>query len=299
MESDEEPVNKVEVSAKADADERLYERFLKAMDRFDAESPALAPQARLRFRLVAKSRQVRVDELKLRLAGTTVRSPIALAPDNFFTVERNELALNENATVRTNRKDGSFSWSVDVRTPGLPPHTRRLGDLRLQCRVEFLAAKLEQHVFSPLYYAQTLAGVDPCAARNFVVLSMADEPLFLVTLALGSRRQPLPSVSLYGSSLPAWLKALAGDWPGRERLFEVPLWDTSWADDTLVELEPMRDALATQAEPASSPAAEALRKWYCGCSPTLRRITAIPAAVVHSQDFGRVFGQLDLDQIFF
>lgn len=257
--SDQEQVRQVEVAAKLDADERAYERFLKAMDRFDAESPALAPQAKLRFLLVAKNRQTRVDELKLTLAGTTVRTPIALTPDNFFTVERDELALNENATIRTNRKDGSFNWSVDVRTPGLPPHTRRLGDLRLECRVEFLAANLGQHMFSPLYYAQTAAGVDPCAARNFTVLSIADEPVFLVALVQGMRRQVLPTVSMYGGSLPGWLTAFAGDWQSRDRLFEVPLWDRSWPDDTLVELEPMRDALASTAESSEPPPIESLQ----------------------------------------
>lgn len=258
LQSAQESMSQVEVVAKADADERPYERFVRAMDFFDTERPRLAPQSRLRFRLVVKHRTSRVDELKLTLAGTTVRTPLALTPDHFFTVERSELALGDDATVRTNRKDGSFNWSVDVRTPGLAPQTRRLGDLRLQCRIELLAAKLEQHVFSPLYYAQTAAGADPCASRNFTELFISDEPVFSVTLVQGARRQVLPSNGLYGGSLPAWLKALAGDWPSRDSLYELPLWDTSWSDDTLVQLEPMRNASVTTTESDSAPAVDGL-----------------------------------------
>ncbi|SHN24419.1 hypothetical protein SAMN05192549_106107 [Duganella sacchari] len=254
-----ESLSRVEVSAKADADERPYQRFVKAMELFDAERPALAPQSNLRFHLDAKRRSARVDALKLTLTGTTVRAPVALTPEHFFTVERNELALREDATVRSNRKEDSFNWSVDVRTPGLAANTRRLGDLRLQCRVELLAANLGRRIFSPLYYAQTAAGADPCTFRNLTILAMGDEPIFTVTLVDGARRQVLPVSSLYGGSLPAWVKALAGDWPGRDRVYELPLWDASWPHDTLVELEPMRAAPAAVTEAEPPPAAEALQ----------------------------------------
>ena len=257
--SEQEPLARVEVAAKADADERPYERFVKAMDFFDAESPKLAPQSKLRFRLVTKHRTSRADELKLTVTGSTVRMPVELMPDNFFTIVRNALALNEDAAVRSNRKDGTFDWSVDVRTPGLPVNTRRLGDLRLQCRIELLAARLGQHIFTPLYYVKTAAGVDPCSFRNISVLLIGDEPIFAVTLVQGARRQVLPAVSLYGGSLPSWAKAVAGDWLGREHLFEVPLWDASWSDDTLVELEPMRTAPASGTESEPPPASEPLQ----------------------------------------
>lgn len=179
-------------------------------------------------------------------------------PNNFFTIARDALALNEGAVVRSNRKDGTFNWSVDVRTPGLPLNSRRLGDLRLQCRIELLAARLGQYVFTPLHYVQTAAGVDPCSLRNTSLLLLGDEPIFAVTLVQGTRRQVLPTASLYGGSLPAWTKAITGDWVGRERLFEVPLWDASWSDDTLVELEPMRTAHASGAESEPPPASELL-----------------------------------------
>ncbi|MYN44821.1 hypothetical protein GTP23_07000 [Pseudoduganella sp. FT93W] len=257
--SEQAPLARVEVAGRADVDERPYERFVKAMDFFDAESPKLAPQSKLRFRLVTKHRSARVDELKLAVTGPTVHIPLELMPQNFFTIERNARALHEDATVRSNRKNGTFDWSVDVRTPGLPRNTRRLGDLRLQCRIELLAAKLGQHVFSPLYFVQTAAGADPCALRNTSMLLIGDEPIFAVTLVQGARRQVLPAASLYGGSLPSWTKAITGDWLGRDHLFEVPLWDASWPDDTLVELEPMRtvQANATEAEPP--PASELLQ----------------------------------------
>ena len=185
--------------------------------------------------------------------------PVAFMPNNFFTIVRNTLALNEGAAVRSNRKDGTFDWSVDVRTSGLPLNTRRLGDLRLQCRIELLAARLGQHIFTPLYYMQTAAGVDPCSLRNISLLLIGDEPIFAVTLVQGTRRQVLSAVSLYAGSLPSWTKAITGDWLGREQLFEVPLWDTSWSDDTLVELELMRTAHASGTESEPPPGRELLQ----------------------------------------
>ena len=76
-----------------------------------------------------------MDGVALEVAGDSLAIPLKVGPDRTFTLERNPVALKENAQVMPNRKAGTMTWRADVRTPGLPPNTRRLGDLRLECEV--------------------------------------------------------------------------------------------------------------------------------------------------------------------
>ena len=101
----------VTVTAKANRDpvEMSYRRIVRGMDLFEAQH-ALAPAASLRFRLLARQRGTDMQQIEMNVMGSKVDFPVTIAPDNTFTLERNQLALDEDAQVVH---------------PGRGPHTRK------------------------------------------------------------------------------------------------------------------------------------------------------------------------------
>ncbi len=124
----------VHVDALRDPVEKSYRKILKGMDLFE-QKRSLAPTATLRFKLLPRSRDTNMQGITMNIAGDTVTIPVLVASDNTFALERSQRALDEDAVVMPNRKARSMTWRTDIRTPGLPPNTRRLGDLRLECLV--------------------------------------------------------------------------------------------------------------------------------------------------------------------
>src|SRR5687767_8718202 len=125
---------KVEVRALRDPVEKSYRRIVKGMDLFE-QRRSLAPKASLRFKLLPRNRDTDMQGISLGIVGDSVAIPVPVAADNTFALERSRRALDQDAVVVPNRKARSMTWRTDIRTPGLPPNTRRLGDLRLECLV--------------------------------------------------------------------------------------------------------------------------------------------------------------------
>src|SRR5687768_18457460 len=113
---------------------KSYRRMVAGMERFEKRHH-LAPEATLRFKLLPRNRQTRMEGVTLDIEGRTFFKNLEVAPDHTFTLPRDATALKENASVMPNRKAGTMTWRAEIRTPGLPPDTRRLGDLRLECEV--------------------------------------------------------------------------------------------------------------------------------------------------------------------
>ena len=147
-----------------------------------------------------------------------------------------------------NRRAHSMTWRTEVRTPGLPPNTRSLGELRLECQVGVVAGLLSEESSPLSRMAQAMLPPSaPCTGeRGTGYLLFADRPLFGVTLVAGARRQAVPLDDLY-------LGLLAGPVSNREladsdaqslldRTYVLPLGDASWPDDTLVEFDDMEAA---------------------------------------------------------
>jgi hypothetical protein len=224
-----------------DWDRKEYRNLLQAMRIFD-ESRAKAPQAVMRFKVFPRHDAAVMRGLTLTLWSKSVKRPIPIAADGTFTVDRDPVAQAENAFVVSNRPDNSLAWRADIRTPGLAPNTRRLGDLRLECKVDFAGtgADLATSIKAPGFWAIAAVVDDPCMVKPVVYSWIADEPVFSVTLVSGSRRQTLECAGLYGCHVPAMFNFM--DWRDhlRDRAFWIRIWDTSWPDDTLVVLEPMR-----------------------------------------------------------
>lgn len=240
-----EAVQTVTVSRTRDPVDKSYRRMLKGMDLFEKKRD-MAPNASLRFKLLPRQRDTNMDGIVLRIVGETVTIPLPVAADHTFSLERQQKALDEDASVMPNRKANSMTWRSEIRTPGLPPHTRRLGDLRLECQVG-LEADLISNVFPVIgqftNFVQRM--LDYCNASEVHYLFFAERPVFSVTMVAGTRREILPVDELYaGAGYGLTSKADLAYCDCQvllDRTYFLPLGDRSWPDDTLIEFEYMDD----------------------------------------------------------
>jgi hypothetical protein len=245
----------VEVSALRDPVEKSYRKIVRGMDLFE-QRRSLAPRAALRFKLLPRSRDTNMEGIALSIVSESVTIPVPIAGDNTFALERFQRPLDEEAVVIPNRKARSMTWRTDIRTPGLPPNTRRLGDLRLECLVGEEAELISD--FLPFFghIARLLMERDYCNQREVQYLFFAERPLFSVTLVAGSRREVLSVDRLYaGISRNPMTKSELQHCDCEvlvDRTYYAPLGDPSWPDDTLLELEYMDDGVASAA--SDSPA---------------------------------------------
>ena len=230
-------------------DQKPYRDLQKAMDVFE-RNRAKAPLAKMRFVVLPWRDPAAMQDLKLVLRSSTIKRPVALAADGSFTLERDDQALAEDAMLVSNRQSGSLAWRADIRTPGLPPNTRRLGDLRLECKVDLdgTGAGLATAIKLPAFWA-VAAVTDPCLVRGFTYGGFADQALFGITLVSGERRKVLSSDYIPGtyarggpSNLMDWAENL------RDRAYMLPLWDSDWPDETLVLSEPLDEPIVVSAK---------------------------------------------------
>jgi hypothetical protein len=221
--------------------------MVEGMDLFE-RMHALAPDAQLRFKLLPRKRGTNMDDIQLEVVGNSFTYRVPIAPDRTFTLARDAKAWAEDAMVSPNRRKLSMTWRTEIRTPGLPANTRRLGDLRLECLVG-IEAGLVSNTSSTVMQRLSRLLTDPfryCGQKNAQYLFFADRPIFGVTLVAGNRREVLAIDQLYAS---------ASDDPGLpqdlpfcdcevllDRTYFLPLGDKSWPDDTLVEFEYMEDS---------------------------------------------------------
>jgi len=231
--------------------EKSYRAMVRGMDLFEQRKARLAPGSQLRFKVLPRKPGVDLDNLEMYVFGDRAQIPIDLAPDKSFVLPRNEQALRENAVVTPDRRALTMTWRADVRTPGLPPDTRRLGDLRLECQVGMEAGLVSN---SPSWIVRLYDALENtpayCERRDNKYLFFADKPVFGVTLVAGSRREVLPTNRLWAGALDD--PHLREDLPycDCERLVDrtyfVPLGDPSWPNDTLVVFDFMEDTRAAR-----------------------------------------------------
>ncbi|CAG1018170.1 hypothetical protein BURC_02908 [Burkholderiaceae bacterium] len=229
----------------SDPVEKSYRKMVHGMDFFERARAALAPNATLRFKLLPRKRGTHLDDIVLEVIGSTFAYEVPIAADRTFVLPRDPKALREDAVVSPNRKRLSMTWRTEIRTPGLPPGSRRLGDLRLECLVGMEADLVSNN--GPIARIADLFTDNKryCERKEAKYLFFAERPLFSVTLVDGARREVLPIDQLY---------AMASDDPGLEqdlpfcdcemlvdRTYFLPLGDPSWPNDTRVEFEYMDD----------------------------------------------------------
>jgi len=144
-----------------------------------------------------------------------------------------------------------MTWRAEVRTPGLPPLTRRLGDLRLECRVGMEAGLFSN---SPNFLTRMFDAISTtpgyCDSADNRYLFFADRPVFGVTLVDGARREALPADRLYAAAIgdPDFARELpyCDCEMLLDRTYYLPLGDRRWPDDTLVVFDFMEPANAAR-----------------------------------------------------
>ncbi|GGY21721.1 hypothetical protein [Paludibacterium paludis] len=249
-----------EIERAAGVDSRPYETLRRAGEVFNAFH-RLAPEAVLRYRLHSLS-----GRLELYAHGFAGKLSVPLDKDRGFTLPPGA----KQQTVITNRPSGSVQWRVDVRTPGLPADTRRLGDLRLECLIDDIShlnlsdgsgvncmpkPRVNKHCRDDWKVcanraAEALSGAvqesvnrmgqlklekDLYEKRSYPYLFIADRPVFTIILSEGERRVTLPAAWLYGEQLKPG-PSFAWPYP-REFFYSVPLSDGEWSDDARVTFE--------------------------------------------------------------
>lgn len=237
----------VAVTALRNPVDKPYRRIVAGMELFEKRHH-LAPAASLRFKLLPRNSDTNMEHIGLAIVGDSFATPVTVAPDHTFVLERRQLALKENASVRPHRKAGTMTWRAEIRTPGLPPDTRRLGDLRLECEVGMQAGLISNFRPGLFGWIDKLLpeGPEYCHRSAPRYLFFADQPLFSVALVAGERREVLSVDRLYGGASrdPEW----KDDLPYcdcevlMDRAYFLPLGDQTWPDDTLVEFEYMDGA---------------------------------------------------------
>jgi hypothetical protein len=229
------PVPSIEVSALKDPEMRSYRSIVAGLDAFDHDH-ALAPTATLRFHMMrhAGGSVDASDGLVLSLVSDASTIPVPIGPDGLFTIQRDQAAIDADATFMLNRRSGAYTAHPEVRTPGLPDNVRRLGDLRLECRVTIAIVKDQMPFLAKVAVNSLLMSSDWCAkkAMNFGYPSALR--VSAATLHDGTRTLPLP----------------VEDWR-----YSVPIGDPSWSNDATVELSfaGTAPAVPTPAAPASAP----------------------------------------------
>ena len=180
------------------------------------EERALAPQAALRFRLLLSPGVTILDNVALTLVDGDSLVPVPVTPAGLFQLDH--MRRSAGASLAVNRNGGQFDGNrtpqPDVRTPGLPDHVRRLGDLRLECRVKMAMAKAVLGFLQSIAIS-ALGGSDWCAPRKgggYSVDTKLAAPQ--ATLSHGNRTLVLPA-------------------RGRGSV-TMPIADPAWADNALV-----------------------------------------------------------------
>lgn len=215
---DEEPT-KIAVNAIKQPEMRSYRAVLAGLDKFDDEH-ALAPAAPgLRFRVILnRGTDTSEEPLQARIAGDDLSIVLPIDPDGRFTVPRSEAAYAAKADLLLNRKKRSFRIVPDVRSAGLADNVRRLGDLRLECKVMVAIAKEEIPFWAVAMVNGVLLSGDWCAKLGDTgkMSFKSTAPLVSATISHGERRQQLET----GTST-----------------YHVPIAAKDWPDDALVTLE--------------------------------------------------------------
>jgi hypothetical protein len=225
-----EPVPSVQVKGIADPEMRSYRSVVAGLDAFDAHR-ALAPHALLRFRMRhAEGAPANAgDGLRLRLASDdgSFQEDVPIDTAGLLTVGRDQAAYGADATFILNQKNGSYTGHPEVRTAGLPDNVRRLGDLRLECRVTIAIVK-DQMPFMAMAPSPPLLPPPESRAPNASLFgSLAPPPRAPAMLRDGERSRTLET---HGWNMM------------------VPIGDTGWPDDALVQF----DAGADEPAPAST-----------------------------------------------
>jgi len=226
----EEAQKEVVIKGLKDPELRAFRSVTVGLDTFD-ELHAMAPAVgALRFRLRPRGapQDWSTEGITLKIVGDSDPIAVPMEADGGFTIARNQQAYDENAELIFNRKRGQFSSIADIRSPGVPDNARRLGDLRLECKVNVAIIKTEIPFWMRATVNTLLVTGDWCKRLAIFMSVPPEKKVAKATLVHGERRRVL--------TRDEWVNG-----------YESPLLDVAaWPDDALVEFEPVPPEAAPQ-----------------------------------------------------
>ena len=249
-----EAPQRVEVSAhEQPMEEKSYRDLLAAMKRFEGYR-ALHPEANLRFRIYQRKEGVDFSQLRVWILDPDDRSHVDLdiASDGSFTVPVLEAQRQHDAIVRTNMPDGMLTWMVEVRRGDDDNRHHLLGDLREACLLDVDYAHLGRTFKPPVFYVLDAVPGNVCLLRGIGWAQVADKPVFSVHLSAGDRNASLLSDRIHGTKLSPFCPIADSCYLLRDRMYSSPLNDSSWPDETSVDViytDDPEDAPATRTAP--------------------------------------------------
>jgi len=210
----------IQVNAMRDPEVRKYAAIVAGLDAFDRHHSMAPRVAALQFRIEPRRGASRPVLPAARLGGDDGFS-LALAVDahDLFTVPRSQAALDANSELVINQKRRQYQVTPVVQSPGLPANVRRLGDLRLECRVQVAIIKEE----IPLWVVLTANTL--LRTRDWCGFEFKGKSGFT-----HKHRQVVRAAVLVDGNRSALLET-------EGRGFRAPLGDRRWSDDALIELE--------------------------------------------------------------
>ena len=140
----------VEGTANLDRETRPISDLVDALDVFERERRRLLRRPSSHpwlARLEAADEQ----QLRLELRHGSHREPIGAGRPRRFAVPLAWRQLPAGRRRPQFAAQRSARWGVDIRSPGLPEHTRRLGDLRLECRADLYGGGLMRGLKPPAF----------------------------------------------------------------------------------------------------------------------------------------------------
>lgn len=210
----------VHVSGMRNPELKTYRVMAAGLDAFD-DHHDFAPTAKIvRFKLTRRAGQPELDKenLALRISGDTVSIPVPITADGMFVLQRSEKADDEDADLVLNKKKGGYRWWADVRSENVPANMRRLGDLRLECRVMVATAKKEMGFWIRSLINGFLLTTDWCGVDKLQLATKTDRKIKSATLLHQGER-----IRLH----------LSDD----DTAYVPPLGDKTYPNDTLIEIE--------------------------------------------------------------
>jgi hypothetical protein len=193
--------------------------MVKGLEAF-ARQKQLAPGATPKFIIEPRQPDASLKGLNLIVATANRDSNIPLDKNGVFTAPRIDRRESAEARILLNRPDGAFALKPFVRTPGLPPNTRRLGDFRAQCEMRWAMEGGNESVPLPArFLAGALGGA--CHSSMIKVIFREPRPIAEIWIVSGQRREALPRQRIRADRIS----------------FVPPLDDDSWPDDTLLEFK--------------------------------------------------------------
>lgn len=241
----------VHVNAVKDPEMRAYRAIAAGLDTFDAQH-ALAPNVpQLRFQAEGRDGEALDGERPLaRIAADDFSIPLPLDEQARFSVPRSQAAWDARAELILNRKKDDVRVETWVRTPGLADNQYRMGDIRLDCRVKVAIGKAEIPFWAVGLVNGLLLTTDWCSWFKGETPKGGDRTW--------SRRA---HARLSAATLRDGERSLALRVSGKS--FRIPIGDTSWSNDALIEVTyakeaaPAEEAAASAADvaaPANTPA---------------------------------------------